>query len=962
MYNNLTFKKTMILLGAIGIFFLFPFLAGAQMSGNYTICSSGCNYSSFGAAVSDLQSNGVNGPVTMNVAAGDYNETVYIYYIPGVSAANTITFKGQGQGSGGTRLHNAYNTIYLSGAARVNFTNMTIELDNNNNYYYYYYYSGYNIQTYNDSNCSFTNCQIKAPDFNNYNYYYYYNYNVLSYSSSNLTISNCNVRGGTYGMLFQNYYYYYYSSQPVGGLKITNNRITNTGYGLYSYMYSYYYYYYNSSSNPYKANEYSGNKFDSIQWYGILAYYENGSIIKNNIFAPGSYANIYLYDPSSNSTGSPTKVYNNMCTNYTWTGIYMYNDGYNNYYNNNQDSSVSIAHNTCHTDDNYYPNSAMELDNYNYYYYYYNTGKSEVVNNICTRDNDGLAINFNGYGYNNGFTRVDGNDLYSTGGSLANVFGNFVSNISDYKSAMSSYGFEAHATNAKPTFVSSTDLHLASGSPVPAGVNSFVTKDIDGDPRSAVSPTAGVDEKSCTTVADAGRPQTICSGSSATIGASAVTGSTYAWTSSPAGFTATVANPSVSPTQTTTYTVTETNGGCSNTNSVVITVNPAPVASFTKSADQCLDGNSFTFTNTSSVSGGNFSSAAWDFGDDNTSESESPTYSYGAAGTYTVKLTVTTDQGCSATTSTTVTVHPMPVATITAGGATTFCAGHSVVLSSSTGSSYSWSNSNGPVLGGSNQSLTVSSSGTYYVTVTNEYGCSSISSGTSVTVNPLPAASASASPTTVYYGYTTAYNTSTLSGSSSISGSTYSWTSSPSGFTSTLSSATVTPSASTTYSLTVTSPAGCTSSSASTVTVKVIDVRCGANNDKVTICHNCNTICIDKSAVASHLANHANDHLGSCGPCSAMPESELTGDKFTVYPNPFSSGTNITVSFAKDQRVSLDVLTIDGKFVKSIFNGSMSANSDYHFTLDGSNMAPGMYFIRVVTDNNVDFKKIDIIR
>ena len=71
--------------------------------------------------------------------------------------------------------------------------------------------------------------------------------------------------------------------------------------------------------------------------------------------------------------------------------------------------------------------------------------------------------------------------------------------------------------------------------------------------------------------------------------------------------------------------------------------------------------------------------------------------------------------------------------TITAGGPTTFCAGGSVTLTSSAGTSYLWSN------GATTRSINITVSGSYTVRVTNSGGCQSISTATVVTVNPLPA-------------------------------------------------------------------------------------------------------------------------------------------------------------------------------------------------------------------------------
>ncbi len=70
---------------------------------------------------------------------------------------------------------------------------------------------------------------------------------------------------------------------------------------------------------------------------------------------------------------------------------------------------------------------------------------------------------------------------------------------------------------------------------------------------------------------------------------------------------------------------------------------------------------------------------------------------------------------------------------ITASGPLTFCVGGSVTLTSSNGNNYLWSS------GAITQSITVSQSGTYSVTVTSVYGCSATSAVVTVVVNSLPA-------------------------------------------------------------------------------------------------------------------------------------------------------------------------------------------------------------------------------
>ena len=88
-------------------------------------------------------------------------------------------------------------------------------------------------------------------------------------------------------------------------------------------------------------------------------------------------------------------------------------------------------------------------------------------------------------------------------------------------------------------------------------------------------------------------------------------------------------------------------------------------------------------------------------------------------------------------------VPPAPI--ITAGGPVTFCNGGNVVLSSSAASSYTWSNTY------NTQSITVITSGTYNLSITDANGCPSpLSSDVIVTVNPLPE-----SPTITASGPTT---------------------------------------------------------------------------------------------------------------------------------------------------------------------------------------------------------------
>src|SRR5665213_653872 len=100
-----------------------------------------------------------------------------------------------------------------------------------------------------------------------------------------------------------------------------------------------------------------------------------------------------------------------------------------------------------------------------------------------------------------------------------------------------------------------------------------------------------------------------------------------------------------------------------------------------------------------------------------------------------------------------------PAATISANGDTTFCAGGSVTLTSSGGTSYLWST------GATTQNITATNSGSYTVRVTNDSGClSGPAAPIVVTANPFPA------PVTVTGGGSICGSSTTLNTSNGGSG------------------------------------------------------------------------------------------------------------------------------------------------------------------------------------------------
>ena len=230
----------------------------------------------------------------------------------------------------------------------------------------------------------------------------------------------------------------------------------------------------------------------------------------------------------------------------------------------------------------------------------------------------------------------------------------------------------------------------------------------------------------------------VCVGKSLDLSSSG--GISYAW-AGPNGFTSNLQNPSISSVTISSsgiYTVTVTNGnGCSATATTNVIINALPTPTASSNTPVCV-GKSLDLT----ASGGiNY---AWVGPNSFTSNTQNPSISSVmslSSGIYTV--TVTNGNGCSATATTNVIINALP--TPTASSNTPVCVGKSLDLIASGGINYAWIGPNGFNSSQQNPSInsvTISSSGIYTVTVTNVNGCSATAT-TNVVINALPIPTAS---------------------------------------------------------------------------------------------------------------------------------------------------------------------------------------------------------------------------
>jgi subtilisin family serine protease len=451
---------------------------------------------------------------------------------------------------------------------------------------------------------------------------------------------------------------------------------------------------------------------------------------------------------------------------------------------------------------------------------------SNVVNLIVNPkvgDNISLPIEVTGSSFSGSYsnTVTSGYTNQFTGQSSADIFFRFTTGscvdsvlISTCGSAMDTY---IHLLNASGNVITFNDDDGPNCSGTPASMKLAVLPNtvyyVVAEGYNTTTGTFNIiinqiDNPVLTATISAGGPTTFCAGGSVILTSSSATGNV--WSN---GATTQSINVSTAGN----YNVTVTNGnGCSATsNSTLVTVNalPAtPTISASGSTTFCAGGS--VILTSSSATGNVWSNGA-------TTQS----INVSTAGNYSV--TVTNGNGCSATSnSTLVTVNALPATpTISGSGSTTFCAGGSVILTSSSATGNVWSN------GATTQSITVSTAGNYSVTVTNGNGCSATSNSTLVTVNALPA-----TPTISASGSTTfCAGGSVILTSSSATGNVWS-----NGAT----TQSITVSTAGNYSVTVTNGNGCAAQSLSTsVTVNPsVTPSIAISTNSTTVCQGATTV------------------------------------------------------------------------------------------------------------------------
>ena len=450
------------------------------------------------------------------------------------------------------------------------------------------------------------------------------------------------------------------------------------------------------------------------------------------------------------------------------------------------------------------------------------------------------------------------------------------------------------------------------------GINTIITD----YPSETTSNLANLVLNPAPTVNPTATPNTVCVGSSVQLNAGVTGGSgsfTYTWTSTPAGFSSTLANPTANPTANITYNVSVFDGVSTVNGSVSVTVNALPVATAGSPLTAICQGGTTSGLGGSvsgSATGGTWSTTAGGtFNPNATTLNATWTPPAGYSGTATLILTTSGGSCGNDTDSKTQVVNPKPLAAGTISGTASVCQGQSSVAYNvgpiTNATSYIWAYSGtGATITGTTNSVTISfasnaTSGNLTVQGNNTCGTGTISPNFAITVNSLPGAAGtiSGSPTVCQGQATVSYSVPLITGATS-----YSWSYSGIGetITGTTNSVTISFAANATSGiLTVLGVNACGNGVISAnypISINPLPSAAGAISGTASVCQGQSTVSYSTGVIVN-ATSYAWAYSGT--------GATITG-----------TGNSVTISFASN--ATSGNLTVRG--VNTCGNGVISAN------------------------------------
>ena len=94
----------------------------------------------------------------------------------------------------------------------------------------------------------------------------------------------------------------------------------------------------------------------------------------------------------------------------------------------------------------------------------------------------------------------------------------------------------------------------------------------------------------------------------------------------------------------------------------------------------------------------------------------------------------------------------------------------------------------------------------------------------------------------------------------------------------------------------------------------------------------------------------------------ATIELPSTYELSAAYPNPFNPRTQFTLTVAKEQRVTVEVVDMLGRQVALLHDGPLRAEETRRFSIEAGDLASGVYLYRAVGESFADAKQVVLIK
>jgi gliding motility-associated-like protein len=433
---------------------------------------------------------------------------------------------------------------------------------------------------------------------------------------------------------------------------------------------------------------------------------------------------------------------------------------------------------------------------------------------------------------------------------------------------------------------------------------------------------------------------TICQGAAGTqLTASGLGATGFSWSPAAGLSCTTCANLVATPTVTTTYTVSITNGTCTTTKTATVNVTPLPAVNAGPDVSICQGGGGTTLAAT-----GNAASYSWS---PSAGLSCSTCLTPVANPTVTTTYTLTGNNGsCTSQDIVVVTVNPLPVAN--AGADQGICQGGSAQLNGSGGTTYSWSPAGSLSCSTCANPVAAPTVTTNYTLTVSQNGCSSTDV---TTISILPAAQAYAGiDDTICSGGSTVLN--------ATGGTTYSWSPSSGLSATNIANPVASPFATTTYTVTVSNAAGCSGTDQVTIVVPQ-PIILATGGFPAT----CNSACNGQTVVIPSGGVQPYSYLWSPGNQTTASVMNQCAGTYTIQVTDAIGCTGTaTVTVTEPTALALTTSSMNSHCGQP--DGSATVNATggtppYTYLWQGggtasvkNNLAPGQYCVTVTDANN----------